>query len=236
MVRDTLISADENRRMFDQIAGRYDLVNRMLSLGIDRRWRRRLIDLLEPKSGERFLDVGTGTGDVSLEITRKMPGAIVIGIDPAAEMLDVGREKIARANLVDSISFQVGDAMAPAFDDGSFSGVVSAFTIRNVEDRALAIKEMARVLQPGGRLVLLELTVPENILLRFFHRIYNNWIVPLIVFFLSHGAAYRYLIKSINDFPPPGKILEKFDEAGLTENKHIPLTGGIVSLFYGKAP
>lgn len=231
--RDTLISADENRQMFNTIAERYDLMNLAMSQGLDRRWRRRAVRELAPVPEGEYLDIGAGTGDVSLEILRQCPTARVIGIDASEEMLAVGREKIAAANLSAAIELQTGDALALPYEAETFAGTVSAFTLRNLEDRALGLKEMRRVIKSGGRTVVLELTRPENSLIRCGHWFYNHTIVPLLGRLLSRGDAYTYLAKSIDDFPAASDILTKMTAAGFENVRAVPLQGGIVTIFIG---
>lgn len=231
--RDTLISGKENRAMFDAIARRYDRMNHVISLGLDRYWRRRAIACLDPADGGCYLDIGTGTGDVAIEILRRRPGASVVGVDPSLEMLALAKTKAQRAGLAGSISFQAGDASALAYADASFSGVITAFCVRNIEDRRAALGEMRRVIRPGGRLVILELTVPDGRLLRTLHRVYNRTFVPLASRLLSRGNAYRYLVESIEGFPPPERVTAMMNDAGFEQVRHIPLTGGVVSVFVG---
>ena len=228
--RDTLTTADENRRMFDGIAGRYDLLNRVLSLGQDRRWRRRAVGELAPQAGERYLDVGCGTGDVALEVLRQCPDARVTGLDPSRGMLALAQRKAGGA-----VGYVVGDALALPFADGVFAGVAMAFCFRNVVDRLGAAQEMRRVTAPGGRVVVLELTVPEKRLARFGHRFYNRWLVPLVGRLLAgRRGAYQYLADSIEAFPKAADIAELLAEAGLQRVRHVPMTAGAVTLFVGE--
>jgi len=233
---DSLLSAEDNRRMFDRIARRYDLMNRLISLGLDRRWRRRAVSLLQPRGGRRYLDVGCGTGDMAIEIARHAPGAEVVGVDPAGRMLEMAAERVRKAGLTDSIVFQPGDAGELAFEDESFAGVVSAFCIRNVTRRALAVREMRRVLAPGGRAVILELTVPHSRIVRLGHRLYTGCMVPLAGRLVARNAdAYRYLVDSVRDFPRPHELLAMMAEEGFPDPHCIGLLGGTVTVFIGRA-
>lgn len=220
--------------MFDAIAGRYDALNHILSLGLDRYWRKRAVLALAPQPDCRILDIGSGTGDMGLEILKQQPGASVTGIDPAEAMLEVAGRKLVQQGLQNSVQFESGDATDLQFDDGSFDGIISAFCIRNVEDRGKAFSEMYRVLRPGGRTVVLELSKPKGRLLRSAHKIYNRVFVPMIGRALSKGRAYRYLVDSIEGFPESGIILEKIKTGGFRETGCIPLTGGIVTIFIGE--
>ena len=234
--RDTLIPADENRRMFDAIAGRYDLMNRLISLGFDHGWRRRAVELLGPVGGARYLDVGTGTGDLAIEILHQQPDAEVVGVDPAGEMLAIAREKTGAANLASAVSFHEGDATALPFEEGAFAGAVTGFCIRNVEDRLQALSEMLRVLRPGGRLIVLELSVPTGATMATLHRVFGRTVLPATARLLSRRQAYRYLVDSVDALPPPEQILTMLDEAGFEETEAIPLTWGVVSIFSGVRP
>ena len=233
--RDSLISGDENRRMFDAIARRYDPMNRLISLGLDRSWRRRAVEVLGPVRGERYLDVGTGTGDLALEILRQQPGAEVVGIDPAEEMLAIARTKIEEAGVASAVSLQPGDATALPFADGAFAGVITGFCIRNVEDRLGALTEMRRVSSPGGRLVVLELSVPASGTMAALHRGFSHTFLPLAARLASRSSAYSYLVESVEAFPAPQQFLAMLEDAGFEEIEAIPLAGGVVSVFVGLA-
>jgi demethylmenaquinone methyltransferase/2-methoxy-6-polyprenyl-1,4-benzoquinol methylase len=234
--RDSLMSAEDNRRMFDRIARRYDLMNRLLSLGLDRRWRRKAVSALRPGAGRRYLDIGCGTGDMAIEIVRQCPGALVVGIDPAGRMLEIAAQRVRKAGLKGSIRLQTGDAAELAFEDGSFAGTVTAFCIRNVMRQARAIREMRRVLAPGGRAVILELTVPHNRVLRLGHRLHTACLVPLAGRLVARNAeAYRYLVDSVRHFRRPQELLAMMAEAGFSDPCHIALLGGTVTIFVGRA-
>ena len=231
--RDTLISADDNRRMFDAIARRYDLMNSIISLGLAGAWRRRAAACLDIEPGGRVLDVGTGTGDLLLDVLRRQPKARVIGIDAAEGMLRRAQTRLGRAGVAGQAELHIGDAAALPYADGAFAGVVSAFCLRNVEQRLRALKEMHRVLRPGGKAAILELTVPANRLMRALHQAYSRTVIPLAARLLSRGPAYRYLVDSIEGFPPAEDIRRLVADAGFADAKCIRLTGGVVGLFTG---
>ena len=197
---DALLTADENRRMFEAIVPRYDLLNRVLSLGMDRGWRRRAVRALGPVPGGRYLDVGCGTGVLCIEILRQAPACSVLGIDPAGAMLEFARKKVDSLDLAGEVRFEPGDVCALEHDENAFEGVISAFCIRNLTDRATAFREMRRVTKPGGTIVALELSRPRNPFLRLCHRAYNRTIVPLIGKLLSHGDGQTHA----NRRPGPG--------------------------------
>lgn len=229
-----LQTAGENRRMFDGISPRYDRMNAILSLGLDRRWRRRAVETLGPAAGERYLDAGCGTGDLCRAILREAPAASVTGLDVSPGMLGLAAVKLRGAGVADRAHLCEGDVTAMSFGDASFHGVISAFCIRNVTDRLRGMKEMRRVLRPGGRAVILELTRPRSALVRFGHRLYGGTVVPLVAAMLSDAGAYRYLTRSIALFPDPDRLADLMGEAGFARVAHRPLSGGIVTLFRGE--
>ncbi|MEI8351814.1 MAG: bifunctional demethylmenaquinone methyltransferase/2-methoxy-6-polyprenyl-1,4-benzoquinol methylase UbiE [bacterium] len=233
--RDTLISAQDNRRMFDRIAPRYDLLNAVMSFGLHRSWRRQAIRSLMSRQGTRFLDIGCGTGDMMIAIARQYPGAKVTGIDPARHMLALATDKIHAAGLADRIRCQEGDATALEFGKAEFDGISCAFCLRNIEDRTTALAEMRRILRPGGTLAILELTVPSPPLFRAVHRLYTRRIIPLLGHLFSQADAYAYLADSIDHFPASPVIVNELTQAGFDEIEARPLTGGFVTLFTGQA-
>jgi len=236
-MNDALMSSDENRRMFDLIAGRYDLMNRIISLGMDGYWRRRAVADLAPQDDQMFLDVGCGTGDVAMEIVRQAPRARVLGIDPAAEMLALAEEKAIASGMDDCITYRAADVTDPEerFPEAPFDGATCAFCIRNITDRAAALERMASVTRPGGRLAILELTRPAGKLARVGHRFYNRFFVPLAGRILSRGGAYKYLVRSIENFPEPQNICDAMSDAGFENVERTPLSTGVVTLFTGSA-
>ena len=232
--RESLISARENREMFDAISRRYDLMNTILSLGLDRVWRRRTIDLLKPRAGEVYLDVGSGTGDLELEILTRTRDTTIIALDPAERMLQLGRRKLHAAGVSDRAPAVAGDALSLPFPAGTFHGVVSAFCLRNVEDRQHFFVEMNRVLRDDGRAVVAELSTPANPVMRCLHHVYSRIWVPLLGRTLSRGRAYRYLVDSICAFPSADAVIESMVHAGFAEARAISLHGGIVTVFVGR--
>ena len=237
-MNDALISSDDNRRMFDAIAKRYDLMNSVISLGRDGYWRRRAVSDLAPEDGQLFLDVGCGTGDVAMEIVRQAPRARVVGLDPAEAMLTIADEKAVASGMDDCITFRAADITDPGeeFPQAPFDGVTCSFCIRNITDRAAALERMASLMRPGGRLVILELTRPAGALARFGHKLYNSYFVPLAGRILSRGGAYKYLVRSIDNFPEPQAICEAMSDAGFQNVQQQKLSAGVVTLFTGQTP
>jgi len=215
--------------MFDSIAPRYDLLNRLISLGLDQGWRRRAVAALELGPGKVALDLATGTGDMALMIARPYPLATVIATDPSRKMLDVAVEK-ARP-LEDRIRFEVGDAQAIDLPSASVDGVSMAFGIRNVPDRPRALREMARVTRDGGRISILELSEPQRGPLAALARFHIHQVVPRIGGALSGSAEYAYLQRSIAMFPAPEVFAATMSEAGLRVLEVAPLSFGAVCLF-----
>lgn len=224
--------ADGSGAMFDGIAERYDLVNRVISLGIDRRWRRLTAGALELRAGGRVLDLATGTADLAIEIAEQAPDAVVVGSDPSERMLAIGREKVARKGLSERLTLVQGDAQALPFDSGQFDAVSIAFGIRNVPDRPLALREMARVTRKGGRIAILELSEPDGVLgpLARFH---VHTVVPAIGALLSGAPEYHYLQRSIAKFPRPEAFVQMLESAGIELVALKPLTFGVCHLFVG---
>ena len=223
--------------MFDGIAARYDLLNRLLSLGLDRRWRRRAVREMAPRGGERYLDVGCGTGDVTLEALRQAPAARVVGLDPARGMLALAAAQAQAAGPSGCPGFVMGDATRLPFADGSFDGVATAFCFRSIPQRLEALREMRRVLAAGGRLVILETGVPRHPLVRLGHWLYTHSAVPLLGWLLAGNArAYRYLTDSTEALPVPERVVAMLEQAGFAEARARVLMLGAVTLYTGRAP
>ena len=234
--RDSLMSPQDNKRMFSSIAGRYDLMNSIMTMGLDRRWRRRAIKELQPSSGGRFLDVGCGTGDMIIEIFRQCSGVEVIGLDQADGMLKVAAERMQKAGIAEKVQFRLADGVELPFEDASFEGVVCAFCVRNMAQRGDAITEMRRVLKPGGRAIILELTVPRCAVKRFCHKIYTRRIVPLVGRLVTGSKdAYQYLVDSVEDFSTSADVQDMMSQAGFDRTWRISLSGGTVTVFAGQA-
>jgi len=217
--------------MFDQIAGRYDLLNRLMSMGIDQSWRRKTVAAMELPADARVLDLATGTGDLALMIARLHPDASVVGSDPSARMLEVGIEKVARGGLGNRVELQVGDAQALPYENDSFDGCCIAFGIRNVPNRRAALAEMARVTKPGGRVAVLELGEPSVGWLSPIARFHVRKVIPRLGGMLSGSREYQYLQESIAAFPAAEEFAEQMEASGLNVLEVKPLTFGACNLF-----
>ena len=225
------------RQMFDGIASDYDSLNHLMSLGVDRRWRRRaLCEIITPDRPQQILDIACGTGDFSLAIAHRMhPAGRVTGLDLSEGMLAVMEKKVEKAGLQERISCLQGDSEAMPFADGSFDVVTIAFGIRNFEHREAALAEILRVLRPGGRLVILELSVPENKLLRGCYNLYFKHFVPWIGGIISGDkAAYRYLPASVQRFPGRREWTATMVRCGYTDVRHKAFTCGLCRMYVGE--
>jgi demethylmenaquinone methyltransferase/2-methoxy-6-polyprenyl-1,4-benzoquinol methylase len=215
--------------MFDAIAPRYDLLNHLLSAGIDRRWRTRAIRTLQLTGRETLVDVCTGTADVALSATG---AARVIGVDFAGAMLQLGLGKIRRAGEERRIALVRGDALRLPVADASADAVTIAFGIRNVQRPEIGCAEMARVLRPGGRLAILEFGMPRVPGVRALYEWYFHSVLPFIGRRISgHGGAYSYLPASVGSFPPPAEFVTVLRQAGFADVRAVPLTFGVVYLY-----
>jgi demethylmenaquinone methyltransferase/2-methoxy-6-polyprenyl-1,4-benzoquinol methylase len=217
--------------MFDAIAPRYDLLNRLLSAGIDRRWRARAIASLELSGRETVIDLCTGTGDVALE-ARRRGARRVLGVDFAGRMLALALQKVRAAGEGSRISLVRGDAMRLPVCAAVADAVTVAFGIRNVVQPEVACAEMSRVLRPGGRLAILEFGTPRIPGVRAAYLWYFRSVLPRVGRYISgHGAAYSYLPASVGSFPPPSEFVTILRQAGFDDVRAAPLTLGIVYLY-----
>jgi len=231
---------DGSGAMFDRIAGRYDLLNRLNSLGLDQGWRRRTAKALVPAGAAsgalRILDVAAGTGDLAIAIARHCPAAMIRGVDTSASMTAIGSRKVERAGLAGRVCLDEGDAQNLAFPDESFDAAAIAFGIRNVPDRLRALCEMARVTRPGGRVAVLELGEPESGPLAALARLQIRVVVPLMGALLAGAGEYRYLRRSIRACPPARQFARTMASACLRSVEAHPLTGGVCTLFLARRP
>jgi demethylmenaquinone methyltransferase/2-methoxy-6-polyprenyl-1,4-benzoquinol methylase len=222
--------------MFDRIAPRYDLLNRLLSIGIDLSWRRRAVSLAHLSENGRALDVGTGTGDFALALLARSPrSATVTGIDLSAGMLEVAARRAAKARAGGRYERLIASVESLPFADGTFDVAVAGFVIRNVGDIPGGLREMRRVLRPGGRALILDLHMPRNPLVRRLYRGYS-FISPRLATALGGDpAAYRYLPRSIEAFYDPESLAGLLGDAGFTRVRFERLTFGIAAIHVGEA-
>jgi len=226
--------AEHVEQMFDSIAPRYDLLNRVLSLGIDQRWRTQAIRLLEPDAPRRIVDVATGTADLAIKAEQLLHPREVVGVDLSAEMLRFGREKLDRRGLTPRVTLQHADAETLPFAEGDFDAALVAFGVRNFEDLDAGLQEIARVLRPGGALVVLEFSHPRQAPIKQLYRFYSRHILPRIGGAISqNNGAYQYLPESVAAFPDGPDFLARMEAAGYRDLLWQPLTFGVASLYKG---
>jgi demethylmenaquinone methyltransferase/2-methoxy-6-polyprenyl-1,4-benzoquinol methylase len=219
--------------MFDRVAGRYDALNSVMTAGLHHRWRQRAADRAELHAGDSALDVCCGTGDLALELARRVaPDGHVIGCDFSEPMLDLAREK-ANAREATAVRFEWADALSLPYDAGRFDAVTVGFGVRNLADLDRGLRELGRVLRPGGRLVVLEITQPIRPPLSTFYSLWFERIVPLLGSFSDDVEAYSYLPESVRSFPGPRRLAELMDSAGLEQIRWTVLAGGIIAIHSG---
>lgn len=223
------------KKMFDNIAPDYDKLNHILSLNIDKRWRKKAVrELADESRPMKVLDVACGTGDFTIEIAKKVAkDSEVIGVDISEGMIAVGKEKIAKNNI--NAAMVVADCEALPYDEGTFDRISVGFGVRNFEHLELGLSEMYRVLTPGGKLIILELSVPSNRFIRWCYKLYFLKILPFIGGIVSgHRGAYEYLPASVLRFPAPDKFMEIMKSSGFDVVEHRSLTMGICRMYIGK--
>lgn len=223
------------KKLFDNIAPDYDKLNHILSLNIDKGWRKKAVrELADTNTPLRVLDVACGTGDFTIEIARKVAqGSKVTGIDISEGMLAIGREKVAKVGI--DAELLTGDCEALAYKEGTFDRISVGFGVRNFEHLELGLSEMFRVLVPGGKLIILELSVPSNSFIRWCYKLYFLKILPAIGGLISgERSAYEYLPASVLRFPAPDKFIKMMKEAGFDTVEHTALTFGICRMYVGK--
>ena len=220
------------RQMFDRIAPTYDKLNHLMSLGIDRRWRRKAVDALGKHKPQQILDIATGTGDFAMLLAERLHPQHITGADISEGMMAVGREKVKEAELQDTISFQKEDCMKLTFPDGTFDAVTSAYGVRNFLDLDKGLREMLRVLRPGGHLLIVELTPPPRFPMKQLFWLYAHVVMPLLGRLISHDdSAYTYLPASMEAFPQAEEMEGILKRAGFAEVLWKRFTFGISTMY-----
>jgi demethylmenaquinone methyltransferase / 2-methoxy-6-polyprenyl-1,4-benzoquinol methylase len=227
--RDSDEFATQVRGMFDRISGVYDLMNSAMTAGLHHQWRQRAVDKAQVGRGSDALDVCCGTGDLALELRRRIgPDGRVVGCDFSEPMLEIARRKSGEESL--PVEFGWADALDLPYGDGSFDAVTIGFGARNLADLERGISEMARVLRPGGRLVILEITRPQREPLASFYSLWFDRLVPVIGTLAGDSEAYSYLPDSVRTFPEPERLAAMLDAGGLAEIRWLLLAGGIIAI------
>lgn len=218
--------------MFDNIAPKYDFLNRSLSMGIDVLWRRKAIKMLAELKPQDVLDVATGTGDVALEIYKQLKPQRIVGLDLSPGMLEVGKQKVVKKGLADTIEMVVGDSENLPFEDNTFDAITVAFGVRNFENLNAGLAEMNRVLKPGGKLIVLEFSHPKSFPFKQIYWAYFNHILPFFGRMVSKDAsAYTYLPESVKQFPDGNAFIERLNQTGYQNPTQRQLTFGIASIY-----
>jgi demethylmenaquinone methyltransferase/2-methoxy-6-polyprenyl-1,4-benzoquinol methylase len=226
--------AGQVNRMFDRIAGHYDAMNSLMTAGLHHRWRQRTAARAELTEGDRALDICCGTGDLALELAGYVgPAGSVIGCDFSEPMLELARAKSV-ARWATTVRFEYADALNLPYDDAQFDAVTVGFGVRNLADLDRGLAEMTRVLKPGGRLVILEITQPRRPPLSLFYSLWFDRMVPLLGTLAGDRDAYSYLPESVRSFPPPRGLAERMDAAGLERILVTVLAGGIIAIHSGQ--
>lgn len=229
---DKRVKSQQVRAMFDNIAHAYDLMNRAMTFGIDKLWRRKAVRLIERSKPHKILDVASGTGDLAILLARRIPTASVLGVDLSQGMLDIGAKKVAEANLESRVSFQVADCLSLPLPDDSFDCVSVAYGVRNFQDLLAGYKEMHRVIRTGGMLCVIELSTPDSPLVRPFYRFYTKCIIPAVGRLVSKDVrAYSYLPESIAAVPKGEEMLKLIKAAGFKDASFLPLTFGVCTIY-----
>lgn len=224
--------AAQVERMFDEIAGNYDTLNHTLSFGIDKIWRKKGILSLKDLQPRTLLDIATGTGDLAIEAYQRLAPDRIVGIDISERMMEIGKKKVEKIRLTDKISFEKEDCTRLTIADDSFDAAMVAFGIRNFENLDKGLQEIRRVLKPGGKLMILELSAPERFPMKQLYAVYSKIIIPGIGRLISKNkAAYRYLPQSISAFPQGKRMAAILKKNGFAEVRHTTYTLGICSMY-----
>lgn len=228
---------EQVREMFDNIAPAYDGMNRAMSLGQDRRWRRRAVEAVAAAGPGSIIDIATGTGDFAISLARAIEGAHVTGVDLSQGMIEIGRRKVAEAGLEGRVSMMQGDCLDPPAGIGGADAVTVAFGVRNFADLPAGYRAMHDMLRPGGMLCVIELSTPSSALVKPFYNLYTRCIIPAIGRLVSKDRrAYSYLPESIAAVPRGRRMLELMENAGFTDTSFKTFTFGVCSVYTGRRP
>ena len=231
----TLSKKEQVANMFDNIAYRYDFLNRFLSAGTDIIWRKKALNFLKDAKPQRILDVATGTADVAIMAAKQLKASEIIGIDISDGMLEIGRKKIASNNLEQVITLYNGDSEAIKYSDNSFDAVTVAFGVRNFQNLEKGLSEILRVLQPGGKLVVLEFSRPRKAFFKYFYDVYMKTIAPgMGKLFSKNRGAYQYLDESIKKFPEGKNFTQILETVGYRNIVYKSLSFGICTIYCGQ--
>ena len=218
--------------MFDRISPKYDALNHLLSLNIDKVWRRKTAKAVAKSQPKTILDLATGTADLAIALAKCNPQAHIIGMDISEKMLEIGKEKVSKKGLANQIELRLGDAATLPFENNTFDAVSVAFGIRNFENLERGLSEIQRVLKPNGRAVILEFSMPERFPIKQLYALYFKHLLPAIGKAVSKdGNAYSYLPLSVEQFPKPKVFLRMLAEKGLENGMAKPLSFGIATLY-----
>lgn len=229
---DSRPKSEQVRDMFDNIAPAYDFMNRAMTFGIDRRWRRIAVDMVARNPHDSILDIATGTGDLAMLLARRTQARRITGLDLSQGMIDIGRRKIERAGLAGRIELICGDSLAMPFADAQFDAITVAYGVRNFADLLAGYREMARVLRPGGTLTVIELCTPTARLVRPLYRLYTRRIIPLMGRLVSKDVrAYSYLPESIAAVPQRAGMTALMEQAGFSDAAWRTLTFGTCAIY-----
>ena len=224
---------EEVAEMFNNISGRYDFLNHFLSLGIDKLWRKKAVKELKEVSPKRILDIATGTGDFAISSLRLNPEEVV-GVDISQGMLDVGAQKMKKKGVAHIVKMQLGDSENLQFEDNTFDGITVGFGVRNFENLEKGLRDMLRVLRPGGKAVILEFSKPKKFPVKQTFGFYSKRVIPLLGGSISKDKrAYAYLPESVEAFPEGQAFVDIMKKVGYNSIKAIPVSGGIATIYTG---
>ncbi len=233
----TRAKTEQVREMFDSIAPAYDWMNRAMTFGVDKLWRRRAVNIVAKSQPAHIVDIATGTGDLAIVLARKLQQTRVTGIDLSEGMIDIGRRKVAEAGLADRVTLSTADCLAMPLADASADAITVAYGVRNFEHLDRGYAEMFRVLRSGGRLCVVELSTPVNPLVKPFYRLYTKFIIPALGRIVSKDVrAHSYLPESIAAVPQGEEMLRLIRDAGFTDTSFRRMTFGVCTIYTATRP